>query len=126
MAPISYSDLSHLECASCATTYDAGQVHGTCACGAPLLARYDTERVAAKVSPAEIATRPPDLWRYHELLPVSAAANPMTPGEGMTPLLRMLRTGEAPGVPGLMMEDESLVPTGPFKARRAGVGVSRA
>src|SRR5258708_12515075 len=87
MAPSSYSALSHLECASCSITYDRAQVHGTCACGSPLLARYDTERVAAKVSPAEIATRPPDLWRHHELLPVSAAANVLTLGEGMTPLL---------------------------------------
>src|SRR5258708_6205453 len=104
MAPSSYSALSHLECASCSITYDRAQVHGTCACGSPPLARYDPERVAAKVSAAEIATRPPDLWRYHELLPVSAAANVVTLGEGMTPLLHMPRTGEALGVPGLMMK----------------------
>jgi len=126
MAPTSYSALSHLECASCATTCDAGQVHGTCACGAPLLARYDTERVVAKVSRAEIATRPPDLWRYHELLPVSATANVVSLGEGMTPLLRMSCTGAALGVPGLMMKDEGLIPTGTFKARGAAVGISRA
>src|SRR5258706_4828759 len=126
MAPTSYSALSHLECPSCGTTCDAVQVHGTCACGAPLLARYDTERVAAKVSRAEIAARPPDLWRYHELLPVSAAANVVSLGEGMTPLLRMSRTGAALGVPGLMMKDEGLIPTGTFKGRGAAVGVSRA
>jgi threonine synthase len=126
MAPSSYSALSHLECARCGKTCDAGQVHGTCSCGSPLLARYDTERVVAKVSRGEIATRPPDLWRYHELLPVSAAANVVTMGEGMTPLLRMPRTGEALGVPGLMMKDEGLIPTGTFKARGAAVGVSRA
>src|SRR5258707_3288850 len=126
MAPTSYSALSHLECASCATTCDAGRVHGTCACGAPLLAGYDTERVVAKVSRAEIATRPPDLWRYHELLPVSATANVVSLGEGMTPLLRMSRTGAALGVPGLMMKDEGLIPTGTFKARGAAVGISRA
>src|SRR5258706_4769099 len=126
MAPTSYSALSHVECPSCGTTCDAVQVHGTCACGAPLLARYDTERVAAKVSRAEIAARPPDLWRYHELLPVSAAANVVSLGEGMTALLRMSRTGAALGVPGLMMKDEGLIPTRTFKARGAAVGVSRA
>src|SRR5258706_6295328 len=126
MAPTSYSALSPLECPSCGTTCDAVQVHGTCACGTPLLARYDTERVVAKVSRAEIATRPPDLWRYHELLPVRAAANVVSVGEGMTPLLRMSRTGAALGVPGLMMKDEGLIPTGTFKARGAAVGVSRA
>src|SRR5258707_6825603 len=126
MAPTSYSALSHLECPSCGTTCDAVQVHGTCAWGAPLLARYDTERVVATVSRAEIATRPPDLWRYHELLPVSVAANVVSLGEGMTPLLRMSRTGAALGVPGLMMKDEGLIPTGTFKARGAAVGISRA
>src|SRR5258706_5984870 len=126
MAPTSYSALSPLECPSCGTTCDAVQVPGTCACGGPLLARYATERGVAKVSRAEIATRPPDLWRYHELLPVSAAANVVSLGEGMTPLLRMSRTGAALGVPGLMMKDEGLIPTGTFKARGAAVGVSRA
>src|SRR5258708_15651312 len=110
MAPSSYSALSQLECASCATTYDPAQVHGTCACGSPLLARDDTERVAAKVSPAEIATRPPDLWRYHELLPGSAAANLLTLGEGMTPLLRPLRTRQGPGLPRLVLKDENHAP----------------
>src|SRR5215813_9740939 len=126
MAPTSYSSLHHLECARCGITRDADQVQGTCGCGSPLLARYDTERVAAKVSRGDIAARPPDLWRYHELLPVSAAANVVTLGEGMTPLLRMPRTGAALGVPGLMMKDEGLIPTGTFKARGAAVGVSRA
>src|SRR5258706_15101302 len=126
MAPTSYSALSPLECPSCGTTCDAVQVPGPCACGAPRLARYDPERVVAKGSRAETATRPPALWRYHELLPVSAAANVVSLGEGMTPLLRMSRTGAALGVPGLMMKDEGLIPTGTFKARGAAVGVSRA
>jgi threonine synthase len=126
MAPTSYSALNHLDCARCGITRDAGQIQGTCGCGSPLIARYDTERVVAKVSRSEIAARPPDLWRYHELLPVSAAANVVTMGEGMTPLLRMPRTGAALGVPGLMMKDEGLIPTGTFKARGAAVGVSRA
>src|SRR5258708_15336752 len=126
MAPTAYSALSHRACAGGATPGDAGQVHGTCACGAPLLARYDTERVVAKVSRAEIATRPPDLWRYHELLPVSATANVVSLGEGMTPLLRMSRTGAALGVPGLIVKDEGLIPTRTFKARGAAVGTSRA
>src|SRR5258708_12755011 len=110
MAPSSYSALSQLECASCATTYDPAQVHGTCACGSPLLARYDTERVAAKVSPAEIATRPPDLWRYHELLPVSPAANGVPPGGGMNPPLPIPPTGPAPALPRLSMNDQSPLP----------------
>jgi threonine synthase len=97
-----------------------------CACGAPLLARYDTERAAAQVDRAEIASRPADLWRYHELLPVSAAGRVVSLGEGMTPLLPMPRLGRALGVPRLAMKDEGSLPTGTFKARGASVGVSRA
>ena len=48
-------------------------------------------------------------------------------GEGMTPLLpTAARTARRIGVPGLLMKDEGLMPTGSFKARGAAVGVSRA
>jgi threonine synthase len=50
----------------------------------------------------------------------------VTLGEGMTPLLPMNRLGKELGVPRLLMKDESLIPTGTFKARGAAVGVSRA
>jgi threonine synthase len=99
-------------------------VQGTCPCGSPLLARYDPGQVA--VSPRDIAGRPPDLWRYHELLPVRAAGHVVSLGEGMTPLITLPRLGRALGVPNLLMKDEGLIPTGTFKARGAAVGVSRA
>jgi threonine synthase len=121
-----YSALSYLECAQCGVRHDGTQVRGLCLCGSPMLARYDLERVAAQVDRAEIALRPPDLWRYHELLPVSSAQRVVSLGEGMTPLLAMRRLGKALGVPRLLMKEESLLPTGTFKARGASVGVSRA
>ncbi len=126
MATPLYSALTHLECADCGARHDATLVQGLCACGSPLLARYDLEAVAASCGRAAIAARPHDLWRYHELLPVSAASRIVSLGEGMTPLLAMPRLGEALGVPGLLMKDEGLIPTGTFKARGAAVGVSRA
>ena len=101
-------------------------MQGLCSCGSPLLARYDLGRAAAQVGRADIARRPADLWRYHELLPVSAAARVVSLGEGMTPLLPVPRLGRELGVPGLLMKDEGLIPTGTFKARGASVGVSRA
>jgi threonine synthase len=121
-----YSALSHLECSRCAAGHDAGRLQGTCKCGAPLLARYDHAAAAAQCSPAQIAGRGPDLWRYHELLPVGSAAAAVRLGEGMTPLLEMVRLGGELGVRGLLMKDEGLLPTGTFKARGAAVGVSRA
>ncbi len=119
-----YSALSHLDCPRCGARHDAGRAHGTCSCGSPLLARYDLSRVQA--SPRDIPRRPADLWRYHELLPVGEPGHVVSLGEGMTPLLSMPRLGRALGVPNLLMKDESLTPTGTFKARGAAVGVSRA
>ncbi len=123
---MAYSTLSHLECSRDGSTHDADSVAGTSPLGAPLLARYDLDRAAATVTRAEIATRGPDLWRYHELLPVRDPAHVVTLGEGMTPLLALPRHGARIGVPRLLMKDEGLIPTGSFKARGAAVGVSRA
>ena len=121
---MSFSALSHLDCPRCGARHDADVVQGTCPCGSPLLARYDLGEV--RTSPRDIAGRPPDLWRYHELLPVRAARHVVSLGEGMTPLLALPRLGRALGVPNLLMKDESLIPTGTFKARGAAVGISRA
>jgi threonine synthase len=126
VGPVSYSALSHLDCSRCGTRHDADRVHGTCSCGSPLLVRYDLRRVAGQVSPRDIADRPSDLWRYHELLPVRQAGHVVSLGEGMTPLVPMPRIGQALGVPDLLMKNEGLLPTGTFKARGAAVGVSRA
>jgi threonine synthase len=124
---MSFSHLSHLECGRCGAGHDADRPRNLCeACGSPLLARYDLAAVRAAVRPADLAGRAPDLWRYHELLPVRAERAITTLGEGMTPLLPMARFGERIGLPRLLMKDESLIPTGSFKARGAAVGVSRA
>ncbi|WP_431925710.1 threonine synthase [Amycolatopsis tucumanensis] len=121
---MAYSALSHLDCPRCHLTHDADRVQGLCTCGSPLLARYDL--ATTTVTRDEIAGREPTLWRYHEVLPVRSAANVVTLGEGMTPLLPLPTYGAQVGVPGLLMKDEGLVPTGSFKARGAAVGVSRA
>jgi threonine synthase len=123
---VPYSHLSHLECSREGDSYDPDQVQGTSAAGAPLLARYDLERVRDSVTREEIAGRPPDLWRYHEVLPVRDPEHVTTLGEGMTPLLPLPAYGAMIGLPRLLMKDEGLIPTGTFKARGAAVGVSRA
>jgi threonine synthase len=122
--PFSY--LSQIECPTCRATYDPDAVVNLCSCGSPLLARYDLERLKAEMSREDISQRGPDLWRYHELLPVRDPENVVTLGEGMTPLVPFPRLGQALGVPGLLMKDEGLIPTGSFKARGAAVGISRA
>jgi threonine synthase len=120
-----FSALDHLECPRCGATHDATVLQGLCPrCGSPLLARYDLAAVVA--TPAEVARRAPDLWRYHELLPVSAPEHVVTLGEGLTPLLAATRLGAALDIERLLVKDEGLLPTGSFKARGAAVGVARA
>jgi threonine synthase len=122
-----FSYLDHLECGRCGTRHEASAVQNTCReCGSPLLARYDLTRLAAEVDRDAIATRRPDMWRYHELLPVGSAEAVVSLGEGMTPLLELPTLGERIGLPRLLMKDEASLPTGSFKARGAAAGVSRA
>jgi threonine synthase len=119
--------LTHLDCPRCHARYDATTPANLCpSCGSPLLARYDLDRVAKAVSPPELAGRRADLWRYREVLPVADPQYEVTLGEGWTPLLPASRYGAAIGVPGLLIKDEGLTPTGSFKARGAAVGVARA
>jgi threonine synthase len=118
--------LSHLECARCGARHDAGRLQNLCACGSPLLARYDLARLAAALRPADLAGRPATMWRYREFLPVADEAHIVTLGEGWTPILPLGRLGRALGLPRLALKDEGLNPTGTFKARGAAVGVSRA
>jgi threonine synthase len=121
---MTFSALELLSCPACQREYDADQVTNLCECGSPLLAQYDLDNIT--LTREEIAKRPPVLWRYHELLPVRDPKQVITLGEGMTPLLPLSNLGIAYDVPRLMMKDESLIPTGSFKARGAAVGASRA
>lgn len=113
-----------LDCPRCGAVHDAHVPQNLCPCGSPLLARYDLEAVAKAVSPSDLAFRPADLWRYRELLP--CGGDPVTFGEGWTPLFPARRYGVQIGLPSLLIKDEGVLPTGSFKARGAAVGISRA
>ena len=118
--------VTHLECSRCGATYESEQLVNLCRCGAPLLVRYDLEKVKAHLGKEDLTCRKPDLWRYRELLPVREPENVVSLGEVMTPLTRLERLGAELGLSNLYMKDEGLLPTGSFKARGAAVGVSRA
>ncbi|WP_410513932.1 threonine synthase [Paenibacillus sp. BR2-3] len=123
---MSYSYLSHLDCPQCGLTYEPDSVQQLCSCGSPLLVRYKLNEAREQWSRESLNRRKPDLWRYHELLPVRNPAYTVTLGEGMTPLVKLPRLGKDYGIAELYMKDESLVPSGSFKARGAAVGISRA
>jgi len=121
-----HSALARLTCPACGNEFDADRLHHLCSCGSPLLADYDIEEAARSFAPAAVQRRAPDMWRYRELLPVRDPEYVAYLGEGMTPLLPMPGYGTQIGVPDLLVKDESLLPTGSFKARGAATGVSRA
>jgi threonine synthase len=119
--------VTHLECANCFERYDAGLVHGLCVkCQRPLWVRYDLDAVGRHISKHSLAQRENTMWRYRELLPVRDAANVITLGETVTPLLSAPRLGASLGVRELLVKDESRLPTGSFKARGMALAISMA
>src|SRR5260221_13051793 len=117
------STLEWLECSRCHVAYGTAAPAGLCRCGGVLLARYRLEEAARTMTPQAIAARPPTLWRYAEVLPGSE--EPVTLGEGMTPLLPLRFLGASLGVATLLLKDEALNPTGSFKARGMATAVTK-
>jgi len=118
------SCVSHLECARCGREFPPGRIYNLCPCGSPLLVRYDLRSAATSLGLSGLGSRSRNLWRYREVLPVDQDSSIVCLGEGFTPLLRAQRLGERLGLPNLYLKDESLNPTGSFKARGLAVAVS--
>jgi threonine synthase len=118
---------SHLECSvPCgAGTFDPRAEQHLCRCGAPLLARYDLERARAWPK-SSLAGRDASMWRYRELMPLFDGEQPVTLGEGWTPLIHVARLGAELGLTRVFVKDESLNPTNSFKARGLSAAVTRA
>ncbi len=115
---------SHLECSVCCLPFKAGQVHGLCECGGPLLVRYDLAKARATWNRESIASGPPSMWRYAPMLPVRDPKHIVSLGEGMTPMLKADRLGAALGANDLWVKDEGINPTGSFKARGLSCAIS--
>jgi threonine synthase len=120
------SFVTHLECAMTGERHEADQVHNLSRAGKPLLVRYDLAGVRKALSKETLAARPPDLWRYRELLPVRKAEDIISLGETMTPIVRMSRLSAKLGGGEIFVKDEGRLPTGSFKARGLVMAVSMA
>jgi threonine synthase len=119
---------SHLECASrCgAGPFSPRDRHFLCpSCGLPLLARYDLAAARAWTRDS-LTGREPNMWRYREMMPLLPGDQPVTLGEGMTPLFHATRLGATLGLDRLFIKDESLNPTNSFKARGQSAAITRA
>lgn len=86
-------------------------------------AEYDYATLAPAFA-LQISSRPFDLWRYRELLPVRNSNLSLTLGEGGTPLLQAINLGMMLGTPHLFIKDERQGPTGSFKDRQAAVTIA--
>jgi threonine synthase len=116
--------LSHLECTSCGLCHDWLHLQNLCtACHKPLFAIYDLNAVGHSLKRETLGTREKSLWRYRELLPLPADVDPVSLGEGGTPLLRAKKFADDVD---LWIKDESQNPTQSFKARGMAVAVSMA
>jgi threonine synthase len=117
--------VTYLECSATGERYAADEIHNLSRAGKPLLVRYDLDGVKQALSKDELAKRPPDLWRYRELLPVRRKENIVSLGETMTPLVPLPKLAAKLGGE-LLVKDEGRLPTGSFKARGLVMAVSMA
>ena len=116
--------VTHLECGMEGDRYESDTIHGLSKAGKPLLVRYDLEGIRDSVTKKELASRPADLWRYREFLPVRKKENIVSLGEIHTPIISIPKLATGKGE--LLVKDEGRLPTGSFKARGLCMAVSMA
>lgn len=115
-----------LRCRLCGECVPASPVHVCEYCFGPLEVIYDDEAVSRTVSREAIEARPPNLWRYRELLPVSGSVR-VGEDVGFTPLLPAPRLGEVLGIEQLWVKNDAVnFPTLSFKDRVVAIAVHRA
>ncbi len=120
------SFISHLECSETGEVYPAGQLHNLSRTGKPLLVRYHLDELAKHWDKSMLRDRPPEFWRYSELLPITQTENIVRLGEIMTPLLPSRTLQTQLNVNEVLIKDEGRLPTGSFKARGLALAVSMA
>jgi threonine synthase len=110
--------IAFLECSKCSHQLSAEIPQTLCTkCQGSLYVRYDLKALRGKFTREMLAGRAASMWRYADVLP---DAEPVTLGEGFTPLLPSRRTKN------VWIKDEGLNPTGSFKARGLGMAVTMA
>lgn len=99
-------------CTVCGHEAEGFVVPWRCTCGGP----WGLRGAPGAIDPAALARRPATLWRYREALPLPPTLEPVSLGEGMTPLVPF------PGMPdSVRVKLDFLCPTGSFKDRGAAV-----
>jgi len=110
--------ITYFECSKCGEKLPPQPAPTMCPKdGGPLYVRYDLDEIRSSTSRDSIAAGPNNMWRYAAVFP---DAEPVTLGEGFTPLLRSRK------YPNLLIKDEGLNPTGSFKARGMSAAITMA
>ncbi|GHU50666.1 threonine synthase [Clostridia bacterium] len=123
---VTHSYIENLYCPKCGKEYSHKTIVQLCGCGSPLLVKYDLKTAKTQLKKSDFKDRKPDLWRYKELLPLEYEDNIISLGEGFTPLLHLRKAGAELDIDTIYLKDESIIPSGTFKARGAAVGISKA
>src|SRR5688572_1521660 len=115
-----------LRCHLCQAGFPATALWVCDKCLGPLEVTYNYEAIAPTLSRALIESRPKNLWRYRELLPIDG--EPRTGlHSGFTPLVRADRLAARLGVAELYVKDDSVNhPTCSYKDRVVSVDATRA
>jgi threonine synthase len=122
------STVSGLTCLRCGRRYRRGLDAPCPHCGPEgvLEIEFDLKKAGRTLTRRALASRPQDMWRYRELLPVpDRAPRPPAP-VGWTPIVPAPRLAEWAGLRRLLVKDEGRNPTASFKDRASAVGVARA
>jgi len=120
--------VSGLVCMRCGRRWARG-LDGPCPrCGPEgvLDVEFDLRQARRTMTRRALESRPRDLWRYRELLPVPAGAPRPAAQVGWTPILSAPRLAAWAGVREVLLKDEGRNPTASFKDRASAIGVARA
>ncbi|MDQ6612342.1 MAG: threonine synthase [Gemmatimonadota bacterium] len=109
-----------LSCSACGTPAATDKASVCASCGQPIFASY-----AAVPRGTPLLDRW-DAWRYAPFLPLLPNEQPVSLGEGCTPLIESPSLAHSVGVRKLFIKDESQNPTASFKARGMTAAVTRA
>lgn len=117
---------TELKCTQCSASFPPEALYVCDKCLGPLEPTYDYDGIRNNVSRELIQSRPKNLWRYKEFLPIKG--EPLTGfHSGYTPLFRANRLATELGVKELYIKDDSVNhPSLSYKDRVVSVAATRA
>ncbi|RJQ55784.1 MAG: threonine synthase [Nitrospiraceae bacterium] len=115
-----------LKCRECGREYAVDPVYVCEFCFGPLEVVYDYDGIKKVLTREKILSRPQNLWRYIELLPIDGEpASGLN--SGFTPLVKANKLAKIIGVKELYIKDDTVThPTLSFKDRVVAVALSKA